>query len=348
MMDKVKIVGLGYSNPPYCYDQKIIFNSLGYSHHFWKIFEDSKIEHRYFSVPLDELKELSFQHQQEQYSEWAFKLSAEAMERTISTGEMKEIGLLSFSSCTGFAPGPTVGHFLADRFHLQDVEICNLSGLGCEGSFPGLRRCYDYTKVTGKPSVAIACELSSLGYFPEYFGKPDPENDYELLRAAAIFGDGCSVALIGSDDNPNHPEILDFATVMDTSYLGKLGFVWRNGRLRVRLSKDVPKIAVELATRAILKLLGRNSLMVPDISYWIFHPPGAIVLDKLQEYFHLTDDNMKYSRQVLTEMGNCSSSTVGIVGAYLMRDEPNPQGYAIMVNVGPGMVSNVCLMQFGN
>lgn len=273
-------------------------------------------------------------------------MSVEAVKKTVYSDGIEDIGLLSYNSCTGFAPGPTIGHHIAKELDMQDIEICNLSGMGCEGSFPGLRRCYDYSKVTGNPSIAVACELSDLTFYPEE-NPPDPENDFEIMRAAAIFGDGCSCALIGYDDNPRHPEILDFVSILDTQYIDRLGYTWRNGRLRVRLCKDVPNIAVELATQSINKLLDKNWLKVDDIAYWIFHPPGSVVLDKLQEHFQLSDNKMKYSRRVLREYGNCSSATVGICGSILMQSVPNPIGYGVMVNMGPGMVSNSCLLKFG-
>ena len=275
----------------------------------------------------------------------ARSLSNNVVLRALPAYQIPLVGLISYSSCTGFAPGPTIGHYIADTLGRNDIEMCNLSSQGCEAAFPGLRRCYDYSKLTGKLSLAVACELSSLSYWPEN-PCPDPENDFEVLRANAIFGDGCSCAVIGFDDDPHHPEIIDFYSVVDTRYIDKLGYVWRDGRLRVRLSKDVPDIAVNLAYKSVMGLLAKHNLDVQDVSYWIFHPPGAAVLDKLQQLLELTDEHMQYSRDALQEWGNCSSSTVGIVGKLLMEQVAEPHGWAVMVNVGPGMVSNSVLLSF--
>ena len=343
-----KIISLGYALPTYRYTQKEVFDLLGYPEHFWRIFASSQIDSRHFSIPLEQARFLTFQKQQDTYMKVAPSLASEALMRALDGREADELGLICFSTCTGFPPGPTVGHAIADRFMLKpSTEINNMSSLGCEASFPGIRRCYDYAVAhPGSLSAAISCELCSLTYFPEKDGKADPENSYELLRSNAIFGDGCSVALIGYDKNPRHPEILDFVTHLETKYMDRLGYNWRSGRLHVRLSRDVPDIAVELLQKSINELLNRNALKLSDIRYWVLHPPGAIVLDKIRDAMGIPEVKLKYSRQVLRNFGNLSSATVGIVAKTLMEEEKHPSGYLIMANVGPGMVGNSCLLSF--
>jgi alkylresorcinol/alkylpyrone synthase len=343
--DIPRIISLDCSVPPLSYTQREVFDSIGYPRRWFRLFDEAGIDKRHFVLPLDRLKTMTFQEQQEAYAHWARALSAEAFEKTIPPDDLGKIGLLVYHSCTGFMPGPTVGHYLAAQFGLRDTEICNIVSMGCEASWPGLRRCYDYTKLTGKASVLIGCELSDLTYYPEA-NPPERENTFELMRAAAIFGDACSCAFVGYDDNPRHPEILDFATTMDTNYIDRLGYTWRDGRLRVRLARDVPEIALRMAVAAIDKLLERNSLSVGDIAYWIPHPAGSVILDNLQAHYDLPDSSMRYSREALRNFGNCSSVTVGIAGKILTQSEPNPKGYAVVVNMGPGMTGNSVLLSF--
>ena len=51
--------------------------------------------------------------------------------------------------------------------------------------------------------------------FPEDGANPDKGGEYELLRANAIFGDGASAVLVGYDDDPKHPYLLDFESYFD-------------------------------------------------------------------------------------------------------------------------------------
>ena len=343
-----KIISLGYAVPTYRYTQREVFDLIGYPSAFWRIFSSSQIDCRYFSIPLDKARTLTFQKQQEAYMQVAPNLASEALRKALDGRDARELGLVSYATCTGFPPGPTVGHMIASRFLLKpNTEINNMSSLGCEAAFPGIRRCYDFAVAhPGSLSAAVSCELCSLTYFPEPEYEATKENDYELLRSNAVFGDGCSCALIGYDDNPRHPEILDFVTHLETKYMDRLGYTWRSGRLRVRLCRDVPDIAVELLNKSITELLNRNSLKLSDIKYWVLHPPGAIVLDKIRDTMGIPEEKLRYSRKVLRKYGNVSSATVGIVAKTLMEEEKNPSGYLVMANVGPGMTSNSMLARF--
>jgi predicted naringenin-chalcone synthase len=345
---KTKIISIGYSVPPGHYSQEETFESTGYPKRFKRIFLESQIDERHFVMHPSELRKLSFQEQQEAYKEWSLRLSCEALENALDGRDPGEMGLLTYSTCTGFAPGPTIPHYVAGRFGMpHDIQIDNRTSHGCEASFPGMRRAYEYTELTGRPSASIACELCSLTYFPEPEGKPDPTNKFELLRSNAIFADGCSCVILGQDDNPKHPEIVDFLSYLDTRYLNDLGYTWRDGRLRVLLSPNVPDIAAELVDKSTTALLKKHNLSVEDIRYWAIHPPGASVLDKFRDGLGIPEEKMKYSREVLRRFGNCSSSTVGIVGKALITQELNPEGYLMMITVGPGMVANSALLKFG-
>ena len=91
----------------------------------------------------------------------------------------------------------------------------------------------------------------------------------------AIFADASVAALVGYDEDPRHSYILDFANVVDTSHLGELGYVWQDGRLRLRMSKRIPVIAPVLVERAVSSLLSKQSLSVRDIAHWVTMLRGA-------------------------------------------------------------------------
>lgn len=343
-----RIVSLGYAVPPHSYTQEEVFEALKYPKHFWPIYRDSQIERRYFAVPIEHIGGLSFQEQQEEYAQQAPLLAQKALLRALDGRSPQDLGLLSYSTCTGFPPGPTVGTEVARLLKLHpSIEITNLSAQGCEGSFPGLRRCHDFVAMRpGDMAAAIACELCSLTYYPEPPGFADPENHYELMRANSVFADACSCAIVGCEDNPRHPAIIDFASYLDTSYCDELGYIWRQGRLHTRLSRRVPEIAANLVEIVVRELLERNSLRTEDIPHWVLHPPGAAVLDLFRDKFGLPEEKIKYCRKALRLFGNCSSATVGIVAKLLMEEEPAPRGYLVMANVGPGMVANSLLCEF--
>lgn len=345
-----QIISIGYALPEYKYNQTDIFEKLGYSKHFARLFRESQIEQRYFCIPADEAIDLSFQRQQELYIEKAPELSIEAVINCLDGRDPECIGCLTFVSCSGFAPGPTVGHEIARRLGMRDdLIITNIASMGCEaGGMPGLRRAADYTEATGKPSLVVATELCSLTHFPEPNGA-DPENGYELARANAVFGDGSSAALVGVDGEIDHPYIVDSLVYTKSEYRDKLGYIWRDGRLRVRLSKDVPKCAAEVSMEAVGRLLEKHGLLCHQIQHWIVHGAGMAVLDRIQEGLALREDALHWSREVLRNVGNVSSATVGICGKYLMESGAPKEGdLGLIVTVGPGLSGGCSVIKFGD
>lgn len=343
-----KIISLGYSIPEYCYSQDEVFQSLGYPGKFKRVFTTSDIDKRHFCIPLEQITKLSWQEQQEKYIEKAVELSKQAVINCLDNRDPKDISCIVYGSCTGFAPGPTITHYLGKELDFPpSTYYTNIIGQGCESGFPNLKRAYDFVVATGKQAIVVNCELSCLTYFPEPDGKPDPENHWELLRSNSIFADAASSALVGFDDNPRHPYIVDTETYTDTSYLDALGYVWRDGRLRVLLSRRVPEIAGKLVGIVVPKLLERHNLKPTDIEHYIIHAAGNTVLDNMRDALGLSEENMALSRETLRRFGNTSSTSVGITGKRLMEmDKPRPGDYGLMISLGPGMTSGCSLLRW--
>jgi alkylresorcinol/alkylpyrone synthase len=343
-----KIISIGFAVPPYYFTQKEIFHRLGYPKLYQRLFVNSGIEKRHFWISLNRIPELSFQEQQEEYFKGAMDLSGRAIRQCLDGRDASKIKCFTFSSCTGFSPGPTIPHYLARDIPLaQDTYICNISAHGCDGSSPGLKRAADFTAVTGSLSMVVTCELSSCAIYPEPGGIPDPKNDLELMRAGAIFGDAASCALIGYDDDWRHPSIIDTQTHIDTDYLGELGFTWKNGRLRVRLSRDIASIAARVLKPAVETLMSRNSLSISDIDWYVIHAGGNAVIDNIRDALAIPEEKTQLSRETLKQYGNTSSSSIGITGKMLMSCDIKPGDTVLVLSVGPGMTGGAILMRFG-
>jgi len=344
-----KIVGIGVALPGHSYDQEQIFQELGYNRHFWPLFRDSGVERRNFAVPLAEIKNLTFQEQQERYREEAAGLSLKAANECLDHLSANDLGLIVSAHCTAFGfPGPTLAHAVGRGLGCRPtVFYDNIASMGCEGGIPGLKRAWDHNVNSGQPALLVICELSSCSFYPEPDGRADPENDYELLRSNVIFGDAAAAILVASDDNPRHPFILDIASYTETQYHNELGYVWRNGRLRVKLGKSVPELAARMVQRAVEILLDRNGLLLPDISHWVVHAAGSRVLDSVRDGLNLPDEKLVFSRSVLREHGNCSAATIGLIGKKMMEEGEFRRGdYGLVVAVGPGMTAGAALLKW--
>jgi predicted naringenin-chalcone synthase len=343
-----KIVSLGFAVPKHTYTQDEIFNRLGYPKGYRRLFRESGINHRSFWVDIDAILGLTFQQQQEEYLKGAVALSKEAITQCLDGRSVNDISCFTYCSCTGFAPGPIVPHYLSGIFGFaSNTYFCNIGSMGCEGGYPGLKRAADFTVATGRSSLVVACELSSCSYFPEASGVPDPVNDLEILRSNALFADAATAAIIGYDDDWRHPAIVDTETCINTAYINDLGFTWQDGRLRVKLSRKVPQFAGEVVKPAATRLLERNQIDVADIAWFIIHAAGNSVIDHIRDALLIPEDKTILSRKTLREYGNTSSTSVGITGKKLMSEDIQPGQHVLVLSVGPGMTGGATLLQFG-
>jgi alkylresorcinol/alkylpyrone synthase len=344
-----QIISLGFAVPRHKYTQDAIFARLAYPKGYGRLFRESAIDSRYFWIDLDRITGLSFQQQQEEYQQGAKTLSLEAVRNCLDGRRVDNIGSLTYCSCTGFSPGPTIPHFLAQDLCLApNTYFCNIASMGCEGGYPGLKRALDFTQSTGKPSLVVACELSSCTFFPEGEGSPDLSNDLEVMRANALFGDAASCALVGYDGDWRHPAIIDTETHTNTDFINELGYVWSEGRLRVRLSRKVPELAVKVVEPAVNTLLERNQLTISDINWFVIHSAGKAVIDNIRDALAIPEEKTQLSRRVLRDYGNTSSTSVGISGKLLMSQPIQPRDQVLVISIGPGMTGGCTLLRFGS
>lgn len=344
-MKQPQILSLGFAVPPQSYTQNEVFEALGYPRQFRSIFLNAGVSKRHFWIPLN--PDISWQQQCEEYVRGESEMVRQVLRACLDGRDVSDIGCVVSAGCCGYAC-PGITHRIAKDMNFSPgVFYTNIWGHGCEGGAPALRRAYDFTKATGKMSIAVSCELCSCAYFPEPPGKPDPTNDFENLRANAIFGDGASAALIGYDNDPRHPYLIDFESYFDPQYIDLLGFIWQDGRLKCRLSRAIPKIAPIVAGPPIKAILERNNLTLKDITWWVIHPGGSKVLDNIRDALGLPEAKIALSREALYLYGNCSSSSLGIVGKILMGHEVTPGDWGLVVSLGAGLAAGATLIKFG-
>ena len=126
-----------------------------------------------------------------------------------------------------------------------------------------------------------------------------------------------------------------------------MGYIWGDGRLRLRMSKQIPVIAPVLADRAVSRLLAQQHLSQRDIAHWVIHAAGNRILTNIGGALGLPEEKLTLSRETLLLFGNTSSTSVGITGKRLMESGAwRPGDYVVMVSLGPGMSSGATLLRF--
>ena len=119
------------------------------------------------------------------------------------------------------------------------------------------------------------------------------------------------------------------------------------GKLRIILALEIRDLAAPLIERSLDALLLRNGLRREDIRFWVAHPGGRKVINSVQEKLGLSDEQVRFSKEIYRNFGNMSSATVVFVlEEVVMRGNPQPGDLGVMIALGPGMAAETALLRW--
>ncbi|MEM8778243.1 MAG: 3-oxoacyl-ACP synthase [Cyanobacteria bacterium P01_G01_bin.49] len=331
-----------------------------------RFFTNVLIKGRYFMLPLD-----SFYDPPgiEDNINATIKATVDLVEETVwkllkkTALEPTDISQLTATSLIPAVPGIDVR--LMNRIPFsRNVKRMPLGGVGCMGGAFGIARVADYLKAYPRESaILVAAEPSSSlwqGSLQRDLAAmirrlPDDPAQYSniimTIVTAALFGDGSAAVLMVGDEHPlaqaGCPKVIDSRSMVlpDTVHLMGMDVVDTGTRniLRPEVSDHV-KIGLR---QAIDPLLETHNLCVDDISRWLVHPGGPKILNAIENEYHLDEQVLHLSREVLTEVGNLSSPTVlYILDKTLAGEQPPSGSYGLMIAMGPGFAQEVILLQW--
>lgn len=268
-------------------------------------------------------------------------LAGEAAARALASAglDASEIGAVVVSTCTGYLC-PGLSGYVAERLGLRaDVQAYDLVGQGCAAALPNLQLGRALLASSAVEHVLSVCvEVSSAAMFLD--------NDPGVLISACLFGDGAGAAVLSRAPGTKGRRIewKDGTSLIDPSERKALMFEQREGMLRNILTRAVPTLAAEYASRVLETVLGRAQLDSGDIAAWIMHAGGRDVLLALERRFELDGDAFRYSAAMLREYGNLSSAFVYFVLEAALADEA-PGGWWWLSAFGAGFSCHGALLQ---
>ena len=261
------------------------------------------------------------------YAEEAPKLALAAIERLGRQADLSGITHLVVASCTGFV-APGIDQIIARSLGLPDVERTLVGFMGCYAAVCALRTAHHIVRSDPEARVlAVTVELCSLHL--------QQTQELESLLAQLQFSDGAAAALVTSAPGGFEMSHLFSAALEDSAELiqwtiGDTGF-------DMTLSGEVPgriQNALEApATRAKLY----DGWAPETVDSWAVHAGGRSILDAVEKGLELPQGALYASREVLSERGNMSSSTLMFVLAMLMERPDTRRGVAIAF--GPGLAA---------
>jgi predicted naringenin-chalcone synthase len=168
-------------------------------------------------------------------------------------------------------------------------------------------------------------------------------DDASLIVSNALFGDGAAAAVVW--DRPSGFELVASMSRFSPQYREDIRFVHRNGRLHNQLSARLPAFAAQEAGTLVEDLLKANGLTMGDIHRWAVHPGGENVIRSVKERLKLDEEALKYTRRVLSDLGNMSSPTVLFILDAIEKEGVPPGALVVMLTFGAGFSAHASLLR---
>ena len=304
---------------------------------------DRGIDTRYFAVSknpdffIEEQDALINRFQEE-----AVSLSVASVKKCLSRSRIRrnDIDFLSLSTCTGYlCPGLT--SYVIEKIGLRDdIFALDAVGMGCGGALPALRLGYNFLSARkNSHALAVSTEICSSAVFWD--------EDPELILSNSIFSDGSGACLLTNKNSVPGFRFVDFESRVIPRYREALRFTVKDSKLRNVIKPAVPEIAANLLREISGSLLKRNRLRKEDVKFWALHPGGKKVLDKIGEIVGLSEEDLRYSRDILFRYGNMSSPTVLYVLKEIFEGPEIERGDRILAaSFGAGFSGYAALLRY--
>ncbi|MFS0672632.1 type III polyketide synthase [Ornithinibacillus sp. 179-J 7C1 HS] len=318
------------------------------------VFDNAAINARQFVVEEDWfLQEHSFEERNRLYHKFAIEYSVVAMDECLKNTNLfhdityEDIDLLAFVSSTGVST-PSVDTYLMNRRPFRsNVERMPLWGLGCAGGAIGLSRVHNWLKANPtKTALLVNCELCSLTF-------QRTDNKKSNLIGTALFGDGISSVLLIGEKSPFRkslakpsPHIKTYSSYTKKNSTDVMGWKVINTGFEVIFSKSIPALVNTLWKDHMGEMLQNFSVNIGDITSVIAHPGGKKVMEAMMDALHISEEQLKYTLQILKDHGNMSSTTVLYVLQKWLSEDIQIGNKGVLTALGPGFSSEILLLEW--
>ncbi len=270
----------------------------------------------------------------ERYEREAAPLALRAAKQAL--GDDRALTHLVTVSCSGFqAPGVDVA--LIRHLELPaTTQRTHIGFMGCHGALNGLRVAQAIVRAERKARVLVcAVELCSLHY--------DYRAEVEPMVANSLFSDGAAAALVEASDDANDAwRIEATGACVWPSTEDLMQWRIRDHGFEMGLSASIPRRIEEHLAPWLDGWLAEHSVKRHAIKSWAVHPGGPRILSAVEKALALSEDDMRWSREVLANYGNMSSPTVLFILKALQ--EANAKRPCIALGFGPGLAVEATLL----
>lgn len=234
-------------------------------------------------------------------------------------------------SCTGFfAPEP--GFEIIQQLGLPtSTQRFHLGFMGCFAAFPAMKMAQAFCESDPNAKVLVVClELCSIHL--------QPSEVTDNIISASVFADGAAGMIISSKKPQSGFELRQFSTSIAPQSEKDMAWTIGDTGFDMVLSTYVPDIIKSNLKESLKPLFEQYQQTAEHIDHWALHPGGRAILDKIQQSFSLSDQQLSPSRHILSEYGNMSSATILFVLEHLLHQSSHTKSESVLAMAfGPGL-----------
>ncbi|KAJ3700145.1 hypothetical protein LUZ61_003850 [Rhynchospora tenuis] len=259
---------------------------------------------------------------------------------------------LIFCTTSGFAM-PAFDCELANLLDLPPtVKRFMLYHQGCQGGGTTLRLAKDLAENNpGARVLAVCVEITLHG-----FQIPSEEN-LDNLVSLAIFGDGASAVIVGTDPDlaAEQPlfEIISANQKLVPDSSGAIVSDVDETGFMVHLSRDVPTVASENAESCLQEAFAHLGISDWNSIFWVLHPGGLAIIDNIEAKLKLTKEKLVASRNIFANYGNMQSATIMVVLDEMRKKSVEAKKattgggfeWGVLLTFGPGMTVELIVLR---
>lgn len=272
------------------------------------------------------------------YNREALPLSIQAINDCLKNKiTPQEITHLITVSCTGMS-APGLDLQIAEAMDMKpEVFRTSVNFMGCYGAVHALKLAKLICDSTPDSNVLIvATEFCTIHFQKEY--TPDSAS------GTILFSDGSAAVLISNTiHSAKKLQLTDFYSKV--AYRGKKDMAWELSHrgFIITLSSYIPDLIEQDIAALVEEATQHSGLSIKDITHWSIHPGGKKILSAIQKQLHLTDDDMQFSKNILSRYGNMSSPTVLFVLKEILESLDDKPANIFGAAFGPGLTMETFL-----
>jgi len=311
-----------------------------------RIFATSGVEKRHLAFPLDYYASgKSFDERNADFIREGVTLAERAARAALQQARVEpdQVQHLIFATTTGLAT-PSVDALLVRRLGLRnDIRRSPLFGLGCAGGAGALIRANDVLRAYPKErALVVALEVCGQVFSTRAVDPVD-------IVGAALFGDGAAAAVVSGDQAPGSPgpKIRATRSVLFSDTEDLMGWHFTSDGMRLKLSERVTAFIRERLHPEVGRFLAEHSMPPDRVNFWVLHPGGRRIIEAYHDVFSLSEQNLRWTKASLANVGNLSSASVLFTLADVVAGgNPRDGDRGFMIALGPGFASEMLLLNW--